>query len=484
MNRSDQTIWTSDVDRLNRRAFVRSSFGLGSVALSSLLSEEVGARSYGIGNGGLHHKPTAKRVIFLHQSGAPSQMDLFDPKSDLEAKWHGKEIPDFIRKGQRLTGMTKDQESLPVTASFFEFMPHGESGMEVSELLPHTAKVVDRLCMIRSMYTHAINHDPAITYIQTGSEQPGRPSMGAWLSYGLGSEADDLPAYCVMISGGQPGDQPLMGRLWGSGFLPTHHQGIKFRAGTDPVLYLTNPPGINQQRRRQMLDSLKQLNQIRSKTTQDPEIETRIKQFELAFRMQSALPELNDVSDEPQHVFELYGEQSRQPGSYAANCLMARRLVERGVRFVQLYHRGWDHHLNLPGRIKGKCQQTDQPSAALLTDLAQRGLLNDTIVVWTGEFGRTIYCQGKLTNDDYGRDHHPRCFTSWVAGGGFKEGLVYGKTDDFSYNIDENPVHIFDLQATMLHALGIDHERLIYRYQGRDHRLTDIGGRVVSSLLR
>ena len=308
--------------------------------------------------------------------------------------------------------------------------------------------------------------------------------MGAWLSYGLGSEADDLPAYCVMISGGQPGDQPLMGRLWGSGFLPTHHQGIKFRAGTDPVLYLANPPGINQQRRRQMLDSLKQLNQIRSKTTQDPEIETRIKQFELAFRMQSALPELNDVSDEPQHVFELYGEQSRQPGSYAANCLMARRLVERGVRFVQLYHRGWDHHLNLPGRIKGKCQQTDQPSAALLTDLAQRGLLNDTIVVWTGEFGRTIYCQGKLTNDDYGRDHHPRCFTSWVAGGGFKEGLVYGKTDDFSYNIDENPVHIFDLQATILHALGIDHERLIYRYQGRDHRLTDIGGRVVSSLLR
>lgn len=484
MSHIDRTIRNSDIDRLNRRAFVRSSFGLGSIALSSLLSDDVDARSHGNRSSGLHHKQTAKRVIFLHQSGAPSQMDLFDPKPDLEANWHGTEIPDSIRKGQRLTGMTKDQESLPITASFFGFRPHGESGIEVSDLLPHTAKVVDRLCMIRSMYTHAINHDPAITYMQTGSEQPGRPSIGAWLSYGLGSEAADLPAYCVMISGGQPGDQPLKGRLWGSGFLPTHHQGVKFRAGSEPVLYLANPPGIDQPRRRQMLDSLKQLNQIRSEATQDPEIETRIKQFELAFRMQSALPELNDVSDEPQHIFDLYGEQSTEPGSYAANCLMARRLVERGVRFVQLYHRGWDHHLNLPGRIKGKCQQTDQPSAALLTDLAQRGLLSDTIVVWTGEFGRTIYCQGKLTNEDYGRDHHPRCFTSWVAGGGFKEGLVHGKTDDFSYNIDENPVHIFDLQATVLHALGIDHERLTFRYQGRDHRLTDIGGRVESSLLK
>lgn len=472
------------MDQINRRVFVKSSAGLGGIALSSLLTKDVNAKARGKSNGGLHHKATAKRVIFLHQSGAPSQMDLFDPKPDLEKKWHGKEIPDSIRKGQRLTGMTKDQDSLPITASFFDFKSHGESGTEISELLPYTANIVDRLCVVRSMYTHAINHDPAITYIQTGSEQPGRPSMGAWLSYGLGTEASDLPAYCVMISGGQPGDQPLMGRLWGSGFLPTHHQGIKFRAGTDPVLYLTNPPGIDQQRRRQMLDSVNELNQIRLNLTNDPAIEARIKQFELAFRMQSALPELNDVSDEPEHTFDLYGEDSRKPGTYAANCLMARRLVERGVRFVQLYHRGWDHHLNLPGRIKGKCKQTDQSSAALVTDLEQRGLLEDTVVVWTGEFGRTIYCQGKLTNEDYGRDHHPRCFSSWIAGGGFKEGVVHGKTDEFSYNIDENPVHIYDLQATLLHVLGIDHERLIYRYQGRDHRLTDIGGEIVSPILK
>jgi hypothetical protein len=397
----------------------------------------------------------------------------------------GSELPDSIRRGQRLTGMTSRQTTFPVAPSRFQFAQHGQCGAWVSDLLPHTAGVVDELCFIKSMHTEAINHDPAITFFQTGTQQAGRPSIGAWLSYGLGSENRDLPAFVVLVSqgSGNPSDQPLYDRLWGSGFLPTKYQGVKFRSVGDPVLYLSNPPGLDARTRRRMLNDLEALNRRRLDEVGDPEIATRISQYELAYRMQASVPELTDTSREPAHILDLYGPDARTPGTFAANCLLARRLAERGVRFIQLFHRGWDQHTNLPKQIRGQCRDTDQASAALVWDLKQRGLLDDTLVVWGGEFGRTVYCQGRLTPDDYGRDHHPRCFTVWLAGGGIKGGITYGETDDYSYNITCDPVHVHDLHATILQCLGIDHTRLTYFFQGRDHRLTDVSGNVVKAIL-
>ncbi len=394
------------------------------------------------------------------------------------------ELPDSIRQGQRLTGMTSGQKSFPVVAPKFKFSQHGSQGVWLSELLPHTGKIVDDLCIVRSMHTEAINHDPAITFMQTGSQQPGRPSIGSWLSYGLGSEAEDLPAFVVMISHGTGSDanQGLLDRLWGSGFLPSSHQGVKFRSGSEPVLYLNDPKGLDRDLRRSMLDGLAQLNELQQARDGDPEIATRIEQYEMAFRMQASVPSLTDLSDESESTMELYGPNVKTPGSFAANCLMARRMVERGVRFVQLYHRGWDNHGNLPSNIPKQCKDIDQAQAALVTDLKQRGLLEDTLVIWGGEFGRTVYSQGSL-QDDYGRDHHGRCFSMWMAGGGMKPGTVVGETDDYGYNIVSDPVHIHDLHATLLHCLGFDHERLTYRYQGRDFRLTDVHGRVMQNLL-
>jgi hypothetical protein len=458
--------------------------------LASLLNEKLFAEpsktlSAAGGLPGLpHFVARAKRVIYLFQSGAPSQMDLFDPKPKLAAL-RGSDLPDSIRQGQRLTGMTSTQDKFPVAPTMFGFAQRGRSGAWLSELLPHTARVADELCFVRSMFTEAINHDPAITFFQTGAQLAGRPSIGAWLSYGLGSENSDLPAFVSLISNGSgnPNDQPLYDRLWGSGFLPATHQGVKFRSAGDPVLFLSNPAGLDSAARRRMLDDLAKLNQIQHEEVGDPEIASRIAQYELAYRMQTSVPELSDLSKEPPHIVDLYGPDARKPGTYAANCLLARRLSERGVRFIQLFHRGWDQHRKLPGQIIGQCRDTDQPSAALIEDLRQRGLLDDTLVVWGGEFGRTVYCQGPLTADDYGRDHHPRCFTIWLAGGGIQPGLTYGETDDFSYNIARDPVHVHDLHATMLHCLGIDHTRLTFKFQGRNHRLTDVHGQVVNGLL-
>jgi hypothetical protein len=464
---------------LNRRHWLQScTSGLGSIALTSLLAEEQSP------NQRTHFTARAKRVIYLFQSGAPSQMDLFDEKPKL-ADLRATELPDSIRQGQRLTGMTSRQASFPIAPTMFKFAKHGKSGVNLSELLPHTAGVADELCIIKSMHTEAINHDPAITFFQTGNQLAGRPSIGSWLSYGLGSENADLPAFVVMISNGSgnPADQPLYDRLWGSGFLPSKYQGVKFRSVGDPVLYLSNPPGQDAATRRRVLDDLAELNRIKLDEYRDPEIATRISQYELAYRMQSSVPELTDVSSEPEHIFDLYGPDARKPGTFAANCLLARRLAERGVRFIQLFHRGWDQHLNLPKAIRGQARDTDQPSAALIRDLKQRGLLEDTLIVWGGEFGRTVYCQGKLTAEDYGRDHHPRCFSIWLAGGGIRGGYSHGATDDFSYNITENPVHVHDLHATLLHCLGIDHTRLTFKFQGRDYRLTDVHGEVVKPLL-
>lgn len=483
---------------LSRRLFFsRAGLGLGSVALASLLDpvlfgDEAPASRPSVGSeaatGAISGLPTlparAKRVIYLFQSGAPSQIDLFDPKPGL-ADLRGVELPDSIRRGQRLTGMTSTQTSFPVAPSKYKFEQHGRSGAWLSELLPHSAKVADHLCFVKSLHTEAINHDPAVTFLQTGAQLAGRPSIGSWLAYGLGSENQDLPAFVVMISqgSGNPNDQPLYDRLWGSGFLPSKYQGVKFRSVGDPVLYLSNPDGLDQSARRRFLDDLGELNRLKLEEAGDPEISTRIAQYELAYRMQTAVPELIDVAQEPEHIFDMYGPESKKPGTFAANCLLARRLVERGVRFVQLFHRGWDQHTNLPKQIAGQCRDTDQPSAALIADLAQRGLLEDTLVVWGGEFGRTVYCQGKLTAEDYGRDHHPRCFTMWLAGGGIKPGTSYGATDDFSYNIAENPVHVHDLHATLLRCLGIDHTRLTYKFQGRYHRLTDVHGKVIDEIL-
>ncbi len=474
---------------LNRRHFLaRSGVGLGAMALGSLLGRDqvraAATRSAAESGGlsGLPHFPAkAKRVIYLFQSGAPSQMDLFDHKQAIDGR-RGIELPDSVRMGQRITTMTSGQKSFPVAPSIFKFARHGQSGAALSELLPHTAKIVDDLCIIRSMQTEAINHDPAITFVQTGSQLAGRPSMGAWVAYGLGSMNQDLPAFVVLLSRGRT-DQPLYDRLWGSGFLPTRYQGVKLRGGKEPVLYLANPAGCSAQTRRQMLDDIGELDTLRHAESGDPEILTRVAQYELAYRMQMSVPELTDLAREPRSVLDLYGPDVHRPGSYAANCLLARRLAERGVRFIQLYHMGWDQHSNLPTQIRQQCRDTDQPSAALIQDLKQRGLLDDTLVIWGGEFGRTIYSQGQLTATDYGRDHHPRCFTIWMAGGGIKPGLTHGETDDFSYNIVRDPVEVYDLNATILHLLGVDHTRLTYKFQGRDFRLTDVHGNVVKPIL-
>ena len=454
---------------------------LGAAALSSISggwSKTAEARSDDMGLS--HQLPRAKRIIYLFQSGAPSQLDLFDPKPKLQTL-RNTDLPDSIRRGQRLTGMTSKQDRFPIAPSIFRFRPRGESGMQLSDLLPHTAEIADDLCLIRSMHTTAINHDPAITFFQTGAQLAGRPSVGAWLSYGLGSPNRDLPAFVAMVSGS--GGQPLYDRLWGSGFLPTRYQGVKFRSVGDPVLFLSNPPGVSTKLRRRMLDDLARLNALKYERVADPEITTRISQYELAARMQTSVPELTDVSGEPDHIFRMYGEDSRQPGTFAANCLLARRLAERDVRFIQLFHRGWDQHTNLPTGIGKQCRDTDQASAALVRDLKQRGLLDDTIVVWGGEFGRTVYCQGRLTADDYGRDHHPRCFSLWLTGGGIRGGMTFGATDDFGYNIVENSVHVHDLHATLLHCLGVDHRKLTFKFQGRRYRLTDVHGNVIHDIL-
>jgi hypothetical protein len=467
---------------VSRRGFLnRFGLGLGALALADLANP---AKTSSGADGVLtqtHHPPKAKRVIFLFQSGGPSQIDLFDHKPLLNDK-HGTQLPTEVRGSQRLTGMSGNQSSLPLVGSPFQFQQHGECGAWVSELLPHTAGVVDDLCFLKSVHTEAINHGPGVTYLQTGSQLPGRPSLGAWLSYGLGTENDDLPAFVVLITKDK-GGQPLASRLWGNGFLPSRHQGVQFRSGKDPVLYLGNPEGLQATDRRSMLDALGRLHELQLRQNSDPQLEARIAQYELAYRMQMSIPEATDLSSEPESVFQEYGEDARNPGTYAANCLLARRLAERGVRFIQLYHQDWDHHGGLPGGIRAECKQTDQASAALVRDLKRRGLLDDTLVIWGGEFGRTNYCQGKLTANNFGRDHHPRCFTMWMAGGGVRGGTTYGETDPYGYNIAENPVHIHDLQATILHLLGIDHERLTFRYQGRAFRLTDVHGHVVEDVL-
>ncbi|WP_425421946.1 DUF1501 domain-containing protein [Phaeodactylibacter xiamenensis] len=482
--------------QLNRRAFLsKTALGLGSAALGSLLGLRCfRANDKGIitesGQGiegvlkALHHPAKAKRIIYLFQSGGPSQLELFDYKPLLQ-KRRGEDLPESVRQGQRLTGMTSGQDSFPLVGSQFGFQQHGQSGAMISDLLPYTAKIADELCIVKSMYTEAINHDPAITFFQTGSQQPGRPSIGSWLSYGLGSDNENLPAFTVLLSRGtgRPNGQPLYSRLWGNGFLHSLHQGVQFRAAKDPVLYLNDPAGLGRSGRRKMLDKLEALNSMHHEETQDPEIQSRIAQYEMAYRMQTSVPDVMSVEDEPDYIYQMYGPDAMTPGTYAANCLLARRLAEKGVRFIQLYHMGWDQHENLPTAISKQAKDVDQASAALVMDLKQRGMLDDTLIIWGGEFGRTNYSQGTLTDTNYGRDHHPRCFTMWMAGGGIKPGIVYGDTDDFGYNITENPVHVHDFQATMLHLLGIDHEQLTYKYQGRRFRLTDVEGHVVKDLL-
>jgi hypothetical protein len=468
------------MNELTRRHFFsRTSAGLGVAALSQLLGATEPKGLPGLP----HYPPKAKRVIYLFQSGGPSQMELFDYKPKL-VELQNTDLPESVRMGQRLTGMSASQSRFPVVPSRFKFARHGESGAWVSELLPHTAKIADDLTFIRSMHTEAINHDPAVTLIQTGAQIGGRPSMGSWVSYGIGAETEDLPAFVVMISPGSgTGGQPLYDRLWGSGFLPSEYQGVKFRSVGDPVLYLSNPEGMTREDRRVYLDTLGAMNRLKLEEYGDPETGTRIAQYEMAYRMQASVPELTDLSKEPESTFALYGEDARKPGTFAANCLLARRLAERGVRFIQLYHRDWDHHGKLPEGLPKRCKETDQASAALVTDLKQRGMLDDTLVIWGGEFGRTVYCQGRLTATDYGRDHHPRCFTVWLAGGGIRPGMTVGETDDYCYNVTQDPVHVHDLQATILHCLGIDHKRLTYKFQGRHFRLTDVHGELVKQIL-
>ncbi len=489
-------IFTDRALHLNRRAFLsKSATGIGTAALASLFGMSFFSKNeHGVvvENGGgtkgildaLHHPAKIKRVIYLFQSGGPSQLELFDYKPLLN-KMRGEDLPESIRQGQRLTGMTSGQKSFPLVGSMSEFRQHGQHGAWVSDLLPYTAKIADEICIIKSMYTEAINHDPAITFFQTGSQQPGRPSIGSWLSYGLGSENENLPSFSVLLSRGtgRPNGQPLYSRLWGNGFLHSLHQGVQFRAAKDPVLYLNDPAGISRKSRRKMLDKLSELNSMQFEEFGDPEIQSRIAQYEMAYRMQTSVPEVMNIENEPDHIYRMYGPDSKTPGTFAANCLLARRLAEQGVRFIQLYHMGWDQHDNLPTAIVKQAKDVDQPSAALVMDLKQRGLLEDTLVIWGGEFGRTNYSQGILTPKNYGRDHHPRCFTIWVAGGGVKPGLVYGETDDFGYNITDKPVHVHDFQATLLHLLGIDHEKLTYKYQGRRFRLTDVHGHVVKDIL-
>jgi hypothetical protein len=472
------------MDILTRRHFFgRAATGIGIAALSSLCSRDLTAKQFGGLPSFPSFPPTAKRVIYLFQSGGPSQMDLFDYKPNL-VTIQGTELPESIRMGQRLTGMSSQQANFPVVPSRFKFAQHGKCGAWVSELLPHTAGIVDDLTFVKSVHTEAINHDPAVTMMQTGAQLGGRPSMGAWVSYGIGAETEELPAFVVMISPGSGSSgQPLFDRLWGSAFLPSKYQGVKFRSVGEPVLYLSDPRGFTRDDRRAFLDSLATLNQMTAAETGDPEVATRISQYEMAFRMQASVPELTDLSKESPGVLDLYGPDVRKPGTFAANCLLARRLAERGVRFIQLYHRDWDHHGGLPKGLAARCKDTDQASAGLIIDLKQRGLLEDTLVIWGGEFGRTVYCQGRLTKDDYGRDHHPRCFTMWMAGGGMKPGVSLGATDDFCYNVTEDPVHVHDLQATFLHCLGIEHTKLTHKFQGRHFRLTDVEGRVIKRIL-
>ena len=471
-----------------RQLFGRSFHAVGKAALASLFSGSISnALGSGTANGdvrGPHHRPKAKRVISLFMSGAPSQIDMWDYKPKM-GEFFDKDLPDSIVNGQRFTTMTSGQERFPVAPSIFKFAQHGENGAWVSELLPHTASMVDDLCVVRSVHTDAINHDPAITFLLTGHEQPGRPSIGAWTSYGLGSPNEDLPAFVVLTStwSAQRDAQALYSRLWGTGFLPSQHQGVALRSSADPVLYLNDPPGLSRATRRRMLDALARLNEERFAQHGDPEIQTRISQYETAYRLQTSVPELFDLSDESESTRAMYGPDVEKPGTFAANCLLARRLAERDVPFVQIFHRGWDQHGSLPADLPRQCGDVDQACHGLVQDLKQRGLLEDTLVIWGGEFGRTIYCQGELSAEDYGRDHHPRCFTIWMAGGGVKPGTVYGETDDFSYNIVKDPVPVHDLNATILHCLGFDHEKLTYRFQGRDYRLTDVHGHVVRALL-
>jgi len=488
--RSTDKALQNEEQKVDRRQFLtKTSLGLGALALSSLLGIDklyASGAHRSISDGGAlprlpHFPPKAKRVVYLFQSGGPSQFETFDYKPKLQEMF-GKELPSSVRGNQRLTGMSAQQSSLPIAPSMYKFDQYGESRAWVSELMPHTAEVVDDLCFIKSMYTEQINHDPAITFFQTGHQLPGRPSIGAWLSYGLGSDNENLPAFIVLNSK-NAGGQPLYARLWGNGFLPTQHQGVQFRSGKEPVLFLNNPENYDGEDRAQMIEYIRQLNEVQHSMYGDPEINARIEQYEMAYRMQTSVPEITDFSDEPDYIFDMYGEDSRDPGTYTANCLMARRLLEKNVKFVQLYHRGWDQHTFLPRGIKNQCKNTDQATAALVKDLKQRGLLEDTLVIWGGEFGRTVYSQGKLTPENYGRDHHPRCFTMWMAGAGVKPGFAYGATDDFSYNITENPVHVHDFHATLLHLMGIDHERLTYKHQGRRFRLTDVHGHIVKDIL-
>jgi hypothetical protein len=477
---------------LQRRSFLQSSTtGLGALGLASLLNRSAFANEQSAGGPSaadlnvpgalksLHFPPRAKRIIYLFMSGAPSQLDLFDPKPTL-IEMTGKDLPDSVRKGQRITTMTSGQKNLFCVGSPFKFEKYGSAAMDISELLPNLTKVVDDCTFVRSLHTDPINHDPAVTFFATGNQQPGRPTMGAWLAYGLGCESDNLPAFVVLTSGG--GGQTLQTRYWGSGFLPAQFGGVQFRNAGDPVLFVSNPPGVSSDTRRQLLDATNQLNQLALDTIGDPAIAAQIENYELAFRMQTSVPELTDLSQESAETLELYGATPGRP-SFANNCLLARRMAERGVRFIQLCHRDWDHHGGLPGGIRNKCKETDQAAAALVTDLKQRGLLDDTIVVWGGEFGRTAYSQGEIKPDSFGRDHHPRCFTVWMAGGGLKAGYVHGETDEFGYNITRDPVHVHDLHATLLHQLGVDHKKLIYRHEGRDYRLTDIAGHVVNDLI-
>jgi hypothetical protein len=470
---------------LSRRALLqRVGLGLGGVALGSLWTPPVHGQSAsvpGLLSGRLHHAAKAKRVISLFMAGGPSQMETLDHKPLLRTR-NGEPLPDSVRQGQRLTGMSGNQAVLPLAGSQFAFSQHGGNGTWISDLLPHTARVVDDLCIVRSLFTDAINHDPAITFFQTGAQIAGRPSAGAWLHYGLGVETEELPGFVVLITPGKV-DQPLYSRLWGSGFLPSQHQGVQFRSGKDAVLYLTDPAGVSRASRRHLLDRLRDLQALAADASGDRPADARIAQYEMAYRMQASVPGVMDVADEPEETFALYGQDARTPGTFAANCLLARRLAERGVRYVQLYHQGWDQHDNLPKGIERQCRETDQASAALVTDLKRRGLLDDTLVMWGGEFGRTSYSQGKLTATNYGRDHHPRCFSMWMAGGGVRAGHVHGATDDFGYNIVEGGVHVHDLHATMLRLLGIDHERLTYLHQGRRFRLTDVHGKVIDALI-
>ncbi len=472
---------------LNRRRFLsKLSLGIGSLALGSLLIPELFSKGETDDNlyppGIPHFAPKAKRIIYLFQNGAPSQLETFDYKPKL-CEMMGEELPASVRGGQRLTGMTAKQTSFPLIGSFTKFNQYGQSGAWVSDLFPHTAKIVDDLCIIRSMYTEAINHDPALTFFQTGSQQGNRPSMGSWLSYGLGSENKNLPDFTVLLSRGIGNGQGVYSKLWSNGFLDSIHQGVQFSKGEDPVLYITDPDGMDRKDRREMLDNLAKMNQMSYNEFGDPEINTKVQQYEMAYRMQTAVPETMDLSKESDDIVKLYGPDCLVPGTYAANCLLARKLSENGVRFVQLYHQGWDQHGNLPFEIASQAKDVDQASAALVTDLKQRGLLDETLVIWGGEFGRTNYSQGKLKEDNYGRDHHPRCFSIWMAGGGIKPGIVYGETDELGYNVIKNGVHVHDFQATVLNQMGLDHEKLLFKHLGRRYRLTDVSGKVVRDII-